>query len=141
MRQSIVHVAIVVRDYDEALDFYVNKLGFTLIEDTYQPEQDKRWVVVSPPGSVGTTLLLAKASKTEQEPFVGNQTGGRVFLFLDTDDFWRDYEAMKAKGIAFVREPTQADYGMVAVFADLYGNLWDLLQLNEDHPLAKRKNR
>lgn len=138
MKQSIVHIAIVVRDYDEALDFYLNKLNFVLIEDTYQPEQDKRWVVVSPPGSVGTTLLLARASKPEQEPFIGNQAGGRVFLFLNTDDFWRDYQSLVAKGIRFVREPKQADYGMVAVFEDLYGNLWDLLQLNEDHPIAKR---
>ncbi len=138
MKQSIVHIAIVVRDYDEALDFYLNKLNFVLIEDTYQPEQDKRWVVVSPPGSLGTTLLLARASKPEQEPFIGNQAGGRVFLFLNTDDFWRDYHAMRAKGIRFVREPKQADYGLVAVFEDLYGNLWDLLQFNEDHPIAKR---
>jgi len=139
MKQSIVHIALVVKDYDEALDFYINKLNFTLIEDTYQPEQDKRWVVVSPPGSMGTTLLLARASKPEQEPFVGNQTGGRVFLFLNTDDFWRDYHSMVAKGIKFIREPKEAEYGMVAVFEDLYGNLWDLLQLNEDHPVAKRE--
>lgn len=138
MKQSIVHIALVVRDYDEALDFYINKLNFELIEDTYQPEQDKRWVVVAPPGGSGTTLLLARASKPEQEPFVGNQTGGRVFLFLNTDDFWRDYNAMLEKGINFVREPKQADYGMVAVFEDLYGNLWDLLQFREDHPVAKR---
>jgi catechol 2,3-dioxygenase-like lactoylglutathione lyase family enzyme len=138
MKQSIVHVAIVVRDYDEALEFYINKLKFTLIEDTYQSEQDKRWVVVSPPGSGGTTLLLAKASKPEQEPFIGNQTGGRVFLFLNTDDFWRDHADMTAAGIKFVREPKRAEYGMVAVFEDLYGNLWDLLQLNEDHPLSRR---
>ena len=138
MKQSIVHIALVVRDYDEALDFYINKLNFVLIEDTYQPEQDKRWVVVAPPGSAGTTLLLARASKPEQVPFIGNQTGGRVFLFLNTDDFWRDYNAMLAKGIKFVRPPKKADYGMVAVFEDLYGNLWDLLQLNEDHPIAKR---
>jgi len=138
MKQDIVHIALVVREYDEALDFYLNKLNFELIEDTYQPEQDKRWVVVSPPGSRGTTLLLARASKAEQEPFVGNQAGGRVFLFLNTDDFWRDYEAMRAKGIKFVREPKQADYGMVAVFEDLYGNLWDLLQFNRDHPIARR---
>jgi catechol 2,3-dioxygenase-like lactoylglutathione lyase family enzyme len=138
MKQTIVHIALVVRDYDEALAFYVGKLGFTLIEDSYQAEQDKRWVVVSPPGSQGTTLLLARASKSEQEPFIGNQTGGRVFLFLNTDDFWRDYRAMLDKGVRFIREPKRADYGMVAVFADLYGNLWDLLQLNEDHPIAKR---
>ena len=138
MRQSIVHIALVVRDYDEAIEFYTNKLNFDLIEDTYQAEQDKRWVVVSPPGSSGTTLLLARASKPEQEPFVGNQAGGRVFLFLNTDDFWRDFEAMKAKGIKFIREPKQAEYGMVAVFEDLYGNLWDLLQLKDDHPMARR---
>ena len=138
MRQSIVHVALVVRDYDEAIEFYTNKLHFTLLEDTYQPEQDKRWVVVSPPGSVGTTLLLAKASTPEQEAFVGNQSGGRVFLFLNTDDFWRDYEEMVAKGIKFVREPNNEEYGTVAVFEDLYGNRWDLLQLNNDHPISKR---
>jgi catechol 2,3-dioxygenase-like lactoylglutathione lyase family enzyme len=138
MKQSIVHIALIVRDYDEALDFYINKLNFVLIEDTYQPEQDKRWVVISPPGSVGTTLLIAKASKPEQKPFIGNQSGGRVFLFLNTDDFWRDYHSMIAKGIKFVREPKEADYGMVAVFEDLYGNLWDLLQLNAEHPIAKR---
>lgn len=138
MIQSIVHIAIVVEDYDEAIDFYTNKLHFDLIEDTYQAEQDKRWVVVSPPGSIGTTLLLAKASKEEQVPFIGNQAGGRVFLFLNTDDFWRDYEDMLSKGIKFVREPKEADYGLVAVFEDLYGNKWDLLQLNPDHPIAAR---
>lgn len=138
MRQSIVHVALVVRDYDEAIEFFTKKLNFELIEDTYQLEQDKRWVVVAPPGSVGTTVLLAKASKPEQEPFVGNQSGGRVFLFLNTDDFWRDYNYMIAKGIKFVREPKEAEYGTVAVFEDLYGNLWDLLQLNDEHPIAVR---
>jgi len=138
MKQSIVHIALVVRDYDEAIDFYVNKLGFELIEDTYQPAQDKRWVVVAPPGGSGTTLLLARAAKPEQEPFVGNQAGGRVFLFLNTDDFWRDVERLRAQGVHFVREPKQEDYGLVAVFADLYGNLWDLLQLKPDHPVARR---
>ncbi|ASJ53655.1 hypothetical protein BP422_08850 [Brevibacillus formosus] len=138
MIQSIVHIALVVKDYDEAIEFYTKKLHFTLVEDTYQPEQDKRWVVVSPPGSVGTTILLAKASKPEQELFIGNQAGGRVFLFLNTDDFWRDYHEMVARGIQFVREPKEQPYGMVAVFQDLYGNLWDLLELNEDHPIAKR---
>ena len=128
MRQSIVHIALVVDDYDKAIEFYTQKLDFELIEDTYQPEQDKRWVVVSPPGSSGTTLLLAKASKTEQEPFVGNQTGGRVFLFLNSDDFWRDYERMKSIGINFVREPKEQDYGTVAVFEDLYGNVYDFIQ-------------
>lgn len=136
MRQSIVHIALVVADYDEAIDFYTNKLNFTLVEDSYQAEQDKRWVVVAPPGSTGTTLLLARASKPDQVPFVGNQSGGRVFLFLSTDDFWRDYNEMKRKGIGFVREPKEAGYGTVAVFEDLYGNLWDLVQLKEGHPLA-----
>jgi len=138
MKQSLVHIALVVKDYDEAIEFYTQKLNFELIEDTYQPEQDKRWVVVSPPGSKGTTLLLARASKPEQEPFIGNQSGGRVFLFLNSDNFWRDYNAMKSKGIEFVREPKKQDYGLVAVFKDLYGNLWDLLQLNKDHPISKR---
>ena len=138
MKQSIVHVALVVKDYDEAIAFYTQKLHFTLLEDTYQPLQDKRWVVVAPPGSVGTTLLLAKASKPEQEQFVGNQTGGRVFLFLNTDDFWRDYTEMVAKGIRFVRPPKEEVYGLVGVFEDLYGNLWDLLQLNADHPISQR---
>ena|SRR5687768_14583650 len=132
MGQSIVHVALVVRDYDEAIEFYTKKLGFTLVEDTYQPEQDKRWVVVAPPGSSGTSLLLARASKPEQEPFVGNQAGGRVFLFLNTDDFWRDYTSMVSRGIAFVREPKTESYGTVAVFKDLYGNLWDLVQLKAE---------
>ena len=138
MRQSIVHIALVVRDYDEAIEFYTTKLNFELIEDTYQPAQDKRWVVVAPPGSTGTTLLLAKASKPEQEPFIGNQAGGRVFLFLNSDDFWRDYNEMVKKDIKFVREPKVEDYGTVAVFQDLYGNLWDLLQLNEEHPIVRR---
>src|SRR5512140_2955099 len=138
MKQSIVHIALVVRDYDEAIAFYTGKLHFTLVEDTYQPEQDKRWVVVSPPGASGTTLLLARASKPEQEPFIGNQSGGRVFLFLNTDDFWRDYNGLVCKGIKFVRQAKKELYGMVAVFQVLYGNLWDLLQLNEDAPIVKR---
>ncbi len=138
MKQSIVHIALVVRDYDEAIDFYTKKLLFELIEDTYQPEQDKRWVVVSPPGSNGVTILLAKASKPEQTNFIGNQSGGRVFLFLNTDDFHRDYERMKSVGINFIREPEEQDYGTVAVFEDLYGNLWDLLQLKEDHIMSGR---
>ena len=138
MKQSIVHIALVVKDYDEAIAFYTQKLHFTLIEDTYQPAQDKRWVVVAPPGSVETTLLLAKASKLEQEPFIGNQTGGRVFLFLNTDDFWRDYVEMVAQGIKFIRSPKEEAYGLVAVFEDLYGNLWDLLQLNANHPISMR---
>jgi catechol 2,3-dioxygenase-like lactoylglutathione lyase family enzyme len=130
VKQSIVHVALVVLDYDEAIEFYTRTLRFTLLEDTYQPEQDKRWVVVAPPGSSGTTLLLARASKPEQERFIGNQAGGRVFLFLNTDDFWRDYNEMVGRGVNFVREPKTESYGIVAVFEDLYGNLWDLLQLN-----------
>ncbi len=138
MKQSITHIALVVKDYDEAIAFYTQKLHFTVLEDIYQPEQDKRWVVIAPPNSSGTTILLARASKPEQEPFVGNQTGGRVFLFLNTDDFERDYQEMVAKGIKFVRPPKDADYGRVAVFEDLYGNLWDLLQLHPAHPIAKR---
>ena len=129
MMQSIVHVALVVRDYDEAIEFYTKKLNFRLVEDIYQPEQDKRWVVVAPPGSHGTSLLLARASTSEQEPFIGNQTGGRVFLFLNTDDFWRDYTKLISLGITFVRERKSESYGTVAVFKDLYGNLWDLLEL------------
>ncbi len=134
MKQSIVHIALIVDDYDKAIDFYTNKLHFTLIEDTYQPEQDKRWVVVAPPNSIGTTLLLARASKPEQEAFIGNQSGGRVFLFLSTDDFRRDYDDMVERGINFVREPKEAGYGTVAVFEDLYGNLWDLIEFGPDHP-------
>ncbi len=128
MKQSILHVALIVKDYDEAIEFYCNKLKFALVDDTYQAEQDKRWVVVSPPGGKGTNLLLARASTPEQEPFIGNQSGGRVFLFLQTDDFWRDYDAMFKMGIKFVREPKVEDYGTVAVFEDLYGNRWDLFQ-------------
>jgi catechol 2,3-dioxygenase-like lactoylglutathione lyase family enzyme len=127
MNQSLIHIALVVRDYDEAIDFFCRKLHFTLVEDTYQPEQDKRWVVVAPPGSTGTTLLLARASTPEQQSFIGRQTGGRVFLFLRTDDFWRDYNDMLSVGIKFVRPPKVAPYGTVAVFEDLYGNLWDLI--------------
>lgn len=138
MIQSIVHIALVVRDYDEAIAFYTEKLKFELLEDTYQPEQDKRWVVVAPKGSKGTTILLAKASNSTQEDFIGNQSGGRVFLFLKTDDFWRDYNDMMQNGIEFVREPKEADYGTVAVFKDLYGNQWDLLQFNEAHPMSSR---
>jgi catechol 2,3-dioxygenase-like lactoylglutathione lyase family enzyme len=134
MMQSILHVALVVSDYDEAIEFYTKKLNFRLVEDTYQPEQNKRWVVVAPPGSEGTSLLLAKASTSEQERVVGNQTGGRVFLFLGTDDFWRDYARLSSLGIAFVREPKSESYGTVAVFKDLYGNLWDLLELKAGNP-------
>lgn len=128
MKQDIAHVALVVRDYDEAIDFYTRKLGFTLVEDEYQPEQDKRWVIVAPPGSTGATLLLARASTAEQVRFIGNQAGGRVFLFLSTDDFQRDYDRMIAAGVEFVRPPVAAPYGTVAVFLDLYGNRWDLVE-------------
>lgn len=128
MEQSIIHVALIVRDYDEAIGFYCQKLSFVLVEDLYQPEQDKRWVVVKPPGYNGTSLLLARAVGPEQEAVIGNQSGGRVFLFLNTDDFWRDYQAMLSAGIKFVRPPKEAPYGTVAVFEDLYGNLWDLVE-------------
>jgi catechol 2,3-dioxygenase-like lactoylglutathione lyase family enzyme len=130
VKQSIGYVALVVNDDDEAIRFYVGTLGFTLIEDTYIEAQDKRRVLVAPPRSTGTKLLLARAAGPEQASRVGNQTGGRVFLSFHTDDFWRDYEAHKARGVAFVREPRRESYGTVAVFEDLYGNLWDLLQLD-----------
>ena len=121
-------VALVVRDYDEALGFYVGTLGFELLEDSYIAAQDKRWVVIAPAGSATSRLLLARAVGPEQTARIGNQTGGRVFLFLHTDDFWRDYRAYLAKGVVFVRQPTDEPYGIVAVFRDLYGNLWDLVQ-------------
>ena len=128
VKQRIAHVALLVADYDEALAFYTGTLQFTVVEDSHQPAQDKRWVVVAPPGSTGTTLLLARASTPEQARFVGDQAGGRVFLFLETDDFWRDYRAMTARGVEFVRPPVEQPYGTVAVFVDLYGNRWDLVQ-------------
>lgn len=127
MKQQLAHIALVVDDYDEAIKFYTEKLYFTLIEDTILSET-KRWVVIAPPGSDGCQLLLAKAATDEQRSRVGNQTGGRVFLFLYTDDFWRDYRNMLEKGIVFVREPVTETYGTVAVFRDLYGNLWDLIE-------------
>lgn len=128
----IAHIALVVRDYDEAIGFYVGKLGFTLVADEYQPEQDKRWVLIRPPGAAedATTILLARASKPEQKAFVGNQAGGRVFLFLATDDFDRDHAAYTAAGVEWIRPPAVQPYGKVAVFVDLYGNLWDLVQFN-----------
>jgi len=132
MRQSIGYIAIVVKDYDEAIDFYVRTLGFNLIEDTYIEAQDKRWVLVAPPGSSQTKLLLARAVGVDQSSRIGNQTGGRVFLFLHTNDFWRDFNAYKNKGVEFVREPKEESYGTVAVFKDLYGNLWDLLELKTE---------
>lgn len=127
MKQSIAHVALVVRDYDEAIAFYVDRLGFTPVEDVFQPAQDKRWVLVAPPGG-GTSLLLARASTPDQARFVGDQTGGRVFLFLQTDDFWRDYRRYEAAGVRFVRPPSEEPYGTVAVFEDLYGTRWDLIE-------------
>jgi catechol 2,3-dioxygenase-like lactoylglutathione lyase family enzyme len=127
MKQFIAHIALVVKDYDEAIAFYTQKLGFTLKEDTVLSDT-KRWVLVTPPGDGQCSLLLAKAAKPEQEFAVGNQTGGRVFLFLFTDDFQRDYHAMLAKGIEFVRPPVTEEYGTVAVFKDLYGTLWDLIE-------------
>jgi catechol 2,3-dioxygenase-like lactoylglutathione lyase family enzyme len=126
------YVALLVRDYDEAVAFFTEKLGFRVVED--KPSKDragreKRWVLVAPAGSSGTKLLLAKASTAEEQSRIGNQTGGRVFLFLHTDDFWRDYRAMTARGVKFVREPEEEPYGTVAVFEDLYANKWDLLQV------------
>ena len=131
MKQRIAHVALVVKEYDEAIQFYTGKLGFTLIEDTPLGE-DKRWVLVAPPGATETCLLLAKAANEKQAASIGNQTGGRVFLFLFTDDFWRDYNNMVTEGIHFVRPPKEEPYGTVAVFEDLYGNQWDLLEPQND---------
>jgi catechol 2,3-dioxygenase-like lactoylglutathione lyase family enzyme len=128
MHQTLALTALVVRDYDEAIAFFVDVLGFRLVEDTPVPEQDKRWVIVAPPGSDGAGLLLARAVGEEQASRIGNQTGGRVFLFLYTDDFWRDYHGYRQKGVVFVREPKSERYGLVAVFRDLYGNLWDLVE-------------
>jgi catechol 2,3-dioxygenase-like lactoylglutathione lyase family enzyme len=130
MRQRIVHIALVVDDYDDAIRFYTERLGFNLVEDSRLSET-KRWVLVAPKGASECCLLLAKAATEEQKSRIGNQTGGRVFLFLETDDFWRDYNKMIADGIRFVRPPQEEDYGTVAVFADLYGNLWDLIQRKE----------
>jgi catechol 2,3-dioxygenase-like lactoylglutathione lyase family enzyme len=135
--QRIGLVSLVVDDYDDALAFFVGKLGFALVEDTFVPEQSKRWVVVTPPGANESRLLLAKASTERQKSRIGSQTGGRVFLFLHTDDFWRDYERYKANGIVFVREPKREPYGMVAVFEDLYGNLWDLLEPSDANRSAR----
>lgn len=128
MKQSLGLVSLVVQDYDDAIGFFVGKLGFELIEDTYIEAQDKRWVVVAPKGGEGAKLLLARAVGEVRESHIGNQTGGRVFLFLNTDDFRRDYELFKRRGIRFVREPKEEPYGTVAVFEDLYGNLWDLIE-------------
>jgi catechol 2,3-dioxygenase-like lactoylglutathione lyase family enzyme len=127
MKQSIAHVALVVKDYDEAIRFYTRKLKFNVVEDTKLSET-KRWVVLSPPGSTGCSLLLAKEANPEQKTRVGNQTGGRVFLFLHTDDFKRDYDNLKQQGVTIAREPARERWGTVAVFEDLYGNLWDLIE-------------
>ena len=129
VQQQIGIVTIVVENYDDAIEFYTQKLQFTLAEDT-DLGGGKRWVQVSPPNSNGTNLLLAQASSDEQRQVIGNQTGGRVFLFLQTNDFWRDYEAMKSSGVVFNEEPRVEEYGTVVVFQDLYGNKWDLIQLN-----------
>ena len=161
MAQSLAHIALIVRDYDEAIAWFTGVLGFTLVADEVQPEQskhgatssrsdsgggseiatNKRWVLVAPPGAGenAATLLLARAATPEQEAFIGNQAGGRVFLFLRTDDFWRDYEAYRARGVRFVRPPAEQPYGTVAVFEDLYGNLWDLVQFAGS--LAARRSR
>ncbi len=132
MNQRLGMVSLVVRDYDEALAFYIGKLGFKLVEDSFVPEQNKRWVVIEPPGGEGgAKLLLARGVGDAQTSRIGNQTGGRVFLFLYTDDVWRDYRAYKAQGIDFVRDPSEAPFGTAAVFKDLYGTLWDLIQLRQ----------
>ena len=131
MPQSIAHITLVVRDYDDAIAFFTKILNFELIEDTPSKDRqgrDKRWVLIAPPGANGTQILLAKAANEEEASRIGNQTGGRVFLFLHTDDFWRDYGEMKRKGVKFVRDPKEEEYGTIAVFEDLYGNQWDLLQ-------------
>ena len=134
MRQYLGLVSLVVRDYDETLAFYVGKLGFTLLEDTAVPEQSKRWVVIQPPGARESALVLARAANETQASRIGNQTGGRVFLFLYTDDFWRDYQRFRDQGVTFVREPKTEPYGTVAVFLDLYGNPWDLVQSSRPRP-------
>ncbi|PHP65038.1 hypothetical protein CSC94_21140 [Zhengella mangrovi] len=135
MAQRLAHVQLVVPDYDPAIAFYCGVLGFDLIEDSYQPEQDKRWVVVAPPGG-GASLVLGRAGSPEQVAAVGNQAGGRVFLFLQTDDFARDYRRYGEAGVEFARPPKEMDYGTVAVFRDPFGNLWDLIQFADGHPLA-----
>lgn len=132
LKQQIAHIALLVRDYDEAIEFYTKKLDFRLVEDT-RIDEGKRWVLVAPPGARECALLLAKAASEKQLESVGNQTGGRVFLFLFTDDFWRDYEKMRERRVRFVRLPKEEEYGTVAVFEDLYGNLWDLLEPNENN--------
>jgi catechol 2,3-dioxygenase-like lactoylglutathione lyase family enzyme len=133
MAQALIHVALVVRDYDEAIDFFTNVLDFDLVEDTAVPEQNKRWVIVAPRGGGGASLLLARPSNDAQQAYVGNQTGGRVTFFLGTDDFRGDYDRLVGRGVEFVRPPLETSYGTVAVFKDLYGNLWDLVQHKRGH--------
>jgi lactoylglutathione lyase len=140
MTQKVGYVAVVVRDYDEALTYFINVLGFELIEDTFL-DREKRWVVIAPPVSQGTCLLLARAVTDEQASRVGNQTGGRVFLFLHTDDFWRDYHAMKERGVNFQEAPREESYGTVAVFQDICGNRWDLLQMNKTSRESQAENQ
>mgnify|MGYP006234793497 CR=1 FL=1 len=141
MHQRIAHIALVVKDYDEAIEFYTKKLDFTILEDTKLDEK-KRWVMVAPPGAKECSLLLAKAANEKQSESIGNQTGGRVGFFLFTDDFWRDYNKMVERGISFIREPNEFEYGTVAVFEDLYGNLWDFIQPNEQNKgLIQPKNK
>lgn len=129
MVYSLQHVALIVRDYDEAIEWFTSKLGFRLVADEYQLEQDKRWVLIEPPAPGGASILLARATSEDQQRFIGDQAGGRVFLFLHTTNFWEDFEQLTSCGVHFVRGPTRAAYGTVAAFADLYGNLWDLVQL------------
>ena len=135
-QQSLAHVSLVVRDYDEAIEWFTGVLGFELLEDIEQPEQQKRWVVVAPPGAREGSLVLARASSNEQAAFIGNQAGGRVWLFLKTDNFQRDYDLYRQRGVTFVREPAHQPYGTVAVFQDLYGNLWDLIEYAPGHRMA-----
>ena len=139
MKQSVVHIALVVDDYDKAIEFYTQTLDFELHEDTYVPEQDKRWVLITPPRSYGCAILLARASNEEQQKAIGNQAGGRVFLFLSTDNFWRDYKNYRDKGVIFIREPAEFEYGTVAVFEDIYGNRWDLIEHKPGHPFSQKK--
>ncbi|MEL7312909.1 MAG: VOC family protein [Pseudomonadota bacterium] len=131
MKRELAHISLVVKDYDEAIEYYTTVLDFELIEDIDQPEQNKRWVVVRPHGSDATSIVLARPSNDRQKDFIGDQTGGRVTFFLSTDDFWRDHALFQSRGVTFVREPLEAPYGTVAVFKDLYGNLWDLIQYRE----------
>lgn len=138
MYQRIAHIALVVKDYDEAIEFYTQKLNFTLLEDT-KIDEKKRWVMIAPSGATECCLLLAKAANERQAESVGNQTGGRVGFFLFTDDFWRDYNKMIEREVSFVRPPSEFEYGTVAVFEDLYGNLWDLIEPNENNKKLIKK--